>query len=300
LAAGITSAALAASAAVGSGASVLLTLMSMSKLKIGAACALLVAGATTTTVLQHRNNATLRTEIETLRQQAQEIRRLREESQRRAANNTNAEEPARLESERTELLQVRGQVGVLRSQLAQIQTETIRRNPIGRAIVRAIRGTAQFSDRGQGWYDLTVGKVLSSSFTIRTGVDSGVDLFLGENGPTVRLLADTTLGLDKLDFDRTGPDVVTTTLLDLKTGAIQANIKAMAQESKYEVKTPFSACSLRDAEYHIKADGTITIMRGSATVIYRDKNGTSHTRSVNAGETFQMPDAPSAPKTTQP
>jgi len=89
-------------------------------------------------------------------------------------------------------------------------------------------------------------------------------------------------------------------LLDLKTGAIQANIKAMAQESKYEVKTPFSACSLRDAEYHIKADGTITIMRGSATVIYRDKNGTSHTRSVNAGETFQMPDAPSAPKTTQP
>lgn len=166
---------------------------------------------------------------------------------------------------------------------------------VGKAVVRAVRGTAEYSMSGGDWKTLTVGKVLGPTSSVKTGVNSQVDLYLGDNGPTVRLLADTTLGLDKLNLDRTGVDVVIETFLDLKTGTIQGNVKKLASASKYEVKTPFTVCAIKGTEYQISADGTLHVISGSVIVAYKGPQ----TATVNAGQTF-VPPAPTAQPGTQP
>src|SRR5688572_13730841 len=68
----------------------------------------------------------------------------------------------------------------------------------GKAEVRAIRGTAKYSTGGGQWMPLKVGTVLRSGSIIQTASASTVDLFLGQNGPVVRVTEDTQMGFDKL------------------------------------------------------------------------------------------------------
>src|SRR5687768_13897271 len=69
---------------------------------------------------------------------------------------------------------------------------------VGRATVTEVQGTAEYAEKAGDWQTLKKGRVLSPGTTVRTGVGSQLDLFLGNNGPLVRLFQDTTLGLDKL------------------------------------------------------------------------------------------------------
>ena len=91
----------------------------------------------------------------------------------------------------------------------------------GKARVRAVRGTADYSDGGS-WVPLRVGKVLTSGAKIRTQAQTTVDLFLDINGPVVRVTENTELGLDKLSFEQTGADSVIETQLDLKSGRLRS------------------------------------------------------------------------------
>src|SRR5688500_18386565 len=75
------------------------------------------------------------------------------------------------------------------------------------AKVRAVRGSANFStDRGANWKKLNVGANLNQNSVIRTAPGSYVDLFLGENGPVVRVTEDTTMGIDRLTIDKAGSE----------------------------------------------------------------------------------------------
>ena len=65
--------------------------------------------------------------------------------------------------------------------------------------------------------------------------------YLGDNGPTVHLFDSTTLGLDRLQIERTGPDAVIETQLNLTAGTIRGEVRKLSAASKYEVKTPTSS-----------------------------------------------------------
>jgi len=166
----------------------------------------------------------------------------------------------------------------------------------GKAVVRSIRGTAAYAEQGGEYQDLRVGKVLGPGTYVKTSPSSQVDLFLGDNGPTVRLLADTTLGLDQLEVDRTGTDIIILTQLNLTQGTIQGSVKQMHPASRYEVKTPFGVAGIRGTEYEISVDGTVRVWEGSLLVAYTNpvtRVVTTHT--VNTGETFTPPVDPQAP-----
>jgi hypothetical protein len=167
---------------------------------------------------------------------------------------------------------------------------------VGKAVVRTIRGTAQYSDKGGELKSLRVGRVLGPGASVKAGVNSTVDLFLADNGPLVRVTSDTTLDLDKLEVDRTGVDVVIETMLNLKTGTIQGNVKKMADASKYEVKTPYTVCAIRGTEYQISADGVHHVITGSVLVAYTNpRTGVVTTHPVNQGQTFIPPVDPTNP-----
>src|SRR4051812_36486638 len=84
--------------------------------------------------------------------------------------------------------------------LILLLTQTAQAAP-NKVIVRAIRdGKAEFSkDKGKTWKRAKTGTVLLTSYSIRTDDSAMVDLFLGDNGPVVRLTKATELTLDRLD-----------------------------------------------------------------------------------------------------
>jgi hypothetical protein len=124
------------------------------------------------------------------------------------------------------------------------------------AQVRGVRGTANYStDRGANWRDLKVGAKLKQNSIIRTAPGGTVDLYLGDNGPVVRVTENTTVGIDRLTYDKTGAETIIETQLDLRSGRILGNVKHLAQASKYEVKTPQGVAGIRGTRYDISADG---------------------------------------------
>ena len=172
---------------------------------------------------------------------------------------------------------------------------------VGKAVVRSVSGTASYSEQGGDWKPLKSGQTLQPGSSVKSGVASRVVLFLDRNGPTVRLLEDTTLGIDKLDVDSTGPDTVIETQLDLRQGTIQGSVNKLAAASKYEVKTPNTVAGVRSGpiEYQISADGVAHIKYGSMMVAYTNpvtKKISTHL--INESQTFVPPSDPSRPDAT--
>ena len=156
----------------------------------------------------------------------------------------------------------------------------------GKAAVRSIRGSAQYAAEGGLWLPLKVGQVLKPGSTVRTANDSQVDLFMDQNGPIVRLVENTTLGIDKLNFEATGIDTIIETQLDLKSGRILGIVTKMAADSKYEIKTPNGVAGVRGTEYDVSATSVVRVVSGSLVVVYVKSDGTVVTQVVNAGEMF--------------
>ena len=171
-------------------------------------------------------------------------------------------------------------VGAMHVQAAPQQNE---------AVVRGVRGTANYStDRGSNWKDLKVGAKLRQNSIIRTAPGGQVDLFLGDNGPVVRVTENTTVGIDKLSYDKSGAETVIETQLDLRSGRILGNVKHLAAASKYEVKTPQGVAGIRGTRYDISADGRVRITQGDAVVVYVIGGRTS-TANVRAGQMASPP-----------
>ena len=123
----------------------------------------------------------------------------------------------------------------------------------GKAEVKAIRGTAKYSTGGNVWVPLKVGTVLRSGAIIQTAMESTVDLFLGQNGPVVRMTPETTLSFDKLVYTDTGADTVVDTQLNLQSGRILGNVKKLAAASHYEIKLPTGVAGIRGTDYDVTA-----------------------------------------------
>jgi hypothetical protein len=157
------------------------------------------------------------------------------------------------------------------------------------AVVRGVRGTANYStDRGSNWRDLKVGTKLRQNSVIRTAPGASVDLFLGDNGPVVRVTENTTMGIDRLTIDRSGVEKIIETQLDLRSGRILGNVKKLAAASKYEVKTPQGVAGIRGTRYDISADGRVSITEGDAVVVYV-VGGRTSTGRVGPNQTIRPP-----------
>lgn len=158
------------------------------------------------------------------------------------------------------------------------------------AVVRGVRGTANYStDAGANWKKLNVGMRLNQNSVIRTAPGSTVDLFLGDNGPVVRVTESTTMGIDRLTYEAMGNETVIETQLDLRNGRILGNVKKLAAASKYEVKTPQGVAGIRGTRYDIRADGTVTVIEGTVLVVYVVGGQPQPAVQVNAGQTVTPP-----------
>lgn len=125
----------------------------------------------------------------------------------------------------------------------------------GAAQVKKVVGNATYAD-AKGGGPIKEGDILMQGATITTGAGSYVDLDMGVNGNALRVEADSTLSLNKLDYTKAGETVVNTEL-EVKKGAAVANvINKLSKASKYEIKTPAGVAGIRG-----------TVLRAGATRI---------------------------------
>lgn len=161
----------------------------------------------------------------------------------------------------------------------------------GKAQVRAVHGSARYLTGGGDWMTLKQGTVLTAGSVITTAAESHVDLYLGINGPLVRVKEDTTLGIDKLTYTDTGADAVIETQLNLQKGMLIGNVRKLAAASRYEIKTPSGVAGIRGTDYVITHTMILFIIKGLGHVAYilPDGSGNILSESVSGGEAFVPP-----------
>ena len=176
------------------------------------------------------------------------------------------------------------------------------------ARVVRIKGDARYKIGSGAWQTLKRGDELKAGTIIESGVNSRVDLVLGEGTPpaahpvvgemltyapaaeqnTVRIWENSRLALDKMTRTETGADVVTETQLDLQAGHIFGSVKKMSAASKYEVKIPNGVAGIRGTVYDISVEGVIKCLVGSIYLAYVDSSGKAASQVVMGDQMFDM------------
>lgn len=152
----------------------------------------------------------------------------------------------------------------------------------GAAVVKKVVGTATYTDaRGGG--AIKENDILFQGATITTGAGSYVDLDLGVNGNALRVEADSTLALNKLEYTK-AITTVTDTQVEVKKGSAVSNvINKLSKASKYEIKTPAGVAGIRGTV--VRASGIrITCLIG--TIQFTPVAGGGVMITINGGNKF--------------
>ena len=160
----------------------------------------------------------------------------------------------------------------------------------GKAKVVKITGNATYNAANGEKGNLKVGQILEAGATISTGVAATVELNLGVNGNLLVIKPDTTVAIDQLDFTGTGADTVANTRLNLTKGGLNGNVKKLARNSNYEIKTANGVAGVRGTAYTIDSNGVVHVWDGAVNITYTVR-GVSKTVTVLQGQTMYPPDA---------
>ena len=164
----------------------------------------------------------------------------------------------------------------------------------GSAIVRAIKPTtrdaqasAQFATSSESsWKQLRTGRVLRGSDTIKTGAFTNVDMFLGANGPVLRVTEETILRFDSLTFESVEAEMVIKTELDLRNGRILGRVKKLAAASEYTIKLPVGVAAIRGTDYDVSANGRVVITKGVGEMNMVGEGGQVTSYAIGEGQVF--------------
>jgi RNA polymerase sigma factor (sigma-70 family) len=137
----VSSAALASSVAGAGFTATTFKLLVMSKLKMGAASALLIAAVVTPLMVQHRQLTRLRDENHSLQEQMRQAGDLRSENEKLSAQLAR-QPPGLSDAERAELLRLRGEVGPLRrdsQELVRLRAQPPPVKPVAAPVDEAVQ-----------------------------------------------------------------------------------------------------------------------------------------------------------------
>ena len=145
----------------------------------------------------------------------------------------------------------------------------------GKAEITGIKGTVTVDGLA-----VKVGDSIKPGQQISTGAASELNLFLGENGPTLMVDSNASVSFDELSYDKSGAEPVINTK-NVKAGKVAGYVKKTSSQSKYVVQTPTVTAAIRGTKYQVSEDGTVAVWEGSVSVTYR-----GNTYEVSEGQKF--------------
>ena len=152
-------------------------------------------------------------------------------------------------------------------------------SPQGFAVVKRITGSAKYSQGDDAWKPLKKGDELTEGAIVQSGAGSVVYVYLGANGPSLRLIDETRLVLERLTHVGEGTNVVIDTRLDLRYGEILGSVRKLNTASHYEVKTPTGLARASGCDYDIT---TRTNARGKFESTYLSVSGVLSVTDTNS------------------
>jgi hypothetical protein len=153
----------------------------------------------------------------------------------------------------------------------------------GFAKVRYVTGQASFMKPGGQWQPVERNMYLRGGDVLKTGPNSHVDMWLGNNNGELHVEPNSELALDKLIYTYTGFEMIHDTQLNLRSGVAAGHVNKMATGSKYEVKTPRGVAGIRGTRYRIAAIGDLTVTDGMAVSSLVMADGSIKTFTVASG-----------------
>ena len=154
-------------------------------------------------------------------------------------------------------------------------------------IFKTISGNVEFASQSGSWHPLRLDSKLGGGSVIRTHENSTVDFYLDESKTTLRLTPNSKLAIKTLKVWQAGDQAVTDTELKLLEGGIVGAQKKLMKPSHFQISTPNGVASIVGTEYLVRADGAVTVLSGSVSVIYNlPGNKGSVQVSVAAGQSF--------------
>jgi hypothetical protein len=163
---------------------------------------------------------------------------------------------------------------------SQLNNKTTARWHHNYAAVRAVRGSVNFEANGTN-ANARVGRNFKAGTRITVGRRSGADLYLGENGPVLRMTENSKVQLVRLNMWRRQKETVVDTMIEVESGRVLGYVKPLSPESSYLIKTRGGIIRVRGTEFAISADGSCNVLVGMAEVF-----GEKERVVVMAGEKF--------------
>jgi hypothetical protein len=161
----------------------------------------------------------------------------------------------------------------------------------GHATVRTVHGVATYSFGGVT-KDLKPGMMLDPGVTVNTGADSYVYLNINGSMSAVRVSAETTLVLEKMDRIG-GREGDTETMLNIQAGSILGQVQKVGANSRYEITTPHGVAGIRGTDWSVNvtslANGQyeVTFESVQGTLVASAVvNGALQTKTLNGGESW--------------
>jgi len=122
---------------------------------------------------------------------------------------------------------------------------------IGKATVRAVHGTVQYTINDGPPMKVRVNMTLDPGATIITGPESYTDLSVNGISSVVRINADSKLVLKEMQYYGSLFSGDQQTMIDLKSGEILGNVKKISADSRYEINTPHGVAGIRGTDFQV-------------------------------------------------
>jgi hypothetical protein len=129
-------------------------------------------------------------------------------------------------------------------------------------VIKSVHGYGSYCANGMNWLVLKPGVILSKGTVIRAGENSAVDLVLNSSGTALRMLPNTLLEVTKLEKEIAGEEVITWTVLDLRSGGVIASQRKLDRPSTFQINTHAGPVMISGTEYLVQADGTVKCFAG--------------------------------------
>jgi hypothetical protein len=156
-----------------------------------------------------------------------------------------------------------------------------------RISIKAVNGKVDCSVDGAAYQRIKAGDVVGTGSMLKTEAGATADLILPDSGTVLRMLPETTLQLARLHKQAAGEQTVSDTSLKLLKGSVIGSQRKLAVPSHFDIVTPRGVANIVGTEYVVNADGAVTVLSGSVSVIYNlPGNKGSVQVSVPAGSSF--------------